>query len=411
MACKLWNQAAEIFAWWPKQKVQVPNYRNSYIVPWSSFPATLKQELDKYLDHLAGKDRFKQRGFKPLRPASLFSRAVQIHEYCSALFHAGYDVSKLTSLADLIAPDAVDAGLSWFLDVRKAERQAHGISVILVILAKHWVKLSGEPLKDLQEVCKSLNKTPRGMTAKNRQRMHQFDDAEVLDALIKLPRTLRKVAEKTKTDCKRALLIQTAVAIEILLMAPIRLTNLSHLEVGRHIIRMRKGVVRLSIPEDEIKNEQAYDVVFLPETSALIEHYIDKHLPVLQRGKPSSWLFPGYKGPKAHPPLRKQIMDTIKRHCGAVLHPHGFRHLIAKLILDAEPGAYGKARLVLNHTSTSTTERVYSGTENAAATRHYDRQILERRGPWKPDDATRGAKASRGRTADKDGGKGKRNAA
>jgi integrase len=86
-----------------------------------------------------------------------------------------------------------------------------------------------------------------------------------------------------------------------------------------------------------------------------------------------------------------------------VLNPHAFRHLAAKLILDAEPGAYGKARLVLNHASTAMVERVYGGSEKASAVRHFDKHILEKRGPWEPD------KAPRARQSNSD--KGKRDAA
>lgn len=384
MACKLWNQASDGFDWWPKVKVEVPNYTNSYIVPWDTFPPPLKKKVDGYVDHLAGKDPFAKRDFKPLRPASLFSKAVHLHEYCSALKHAGYDVSKLKSLNDLLSEPALRAGLTYLLEVRKAKRHAHGVAVMLLIMAKHYVKPPRKVLENLQSIAKNLNTIRPGMTEKNKHRMRQFDDPKVLKALLELPRELRKQAAKTKAACKQALLIQTALAIELLLMVPIRLRNLSHLEVGKHIIRMRKGVVRLVIPGDEIKNSQPYDAVLLPEPSALIEQYIDKYLPVLQRGKPSAWLFPGYKGPKCHPSLRKQIMTAIKRGCGAVLNPHAFRHLAAKLILDEEPGAYGKVRLVLNHTSVATSQRAYAGSENAAALRHYDQIVLSKRAPLMP---------------------------
>jgi hypothetical protein len=133
MACKLWNEAADKVAVWPKGKVEVPDYRKSYITPWDTFPATLQQEVDRYLDHLAGKDRFAKRGFTPLRPASIFTKRVHLHEYCSALFRAGYDVSKLTSLKALLVQDALEAGLAYFLDVRNAEHQAHAVLVTLLI--------------------------------------------------------------------------------------------------------------------------------------------------------------------------------------------------------------------------------------------------------------------------------------
>lgn len=379
MACKLWNEAGVKVCMWPKTKIAVPSYRNSYVVPWTTFPVSLKMEVDAYLDHLAGKDRFAKRDFKPLRPSSVSTKSWHLHEFCSALVRAGRDPSTLKSLVDLVTEDAIRSGLGWLLDVRKAERQAHGVGITLLILAKHHVKLPEAEIEWLQGVCKELDKTPRGMTAKNKERMRQFDDPRVLNDLLMAPRTLCAEAKKIEAPCKRALRVQTALAMELLLNVPIRLQNLSHLELGKHIIRMRKCVVRLVIEGKETKNGQPYDAILMPELSRLIEEYVDHQLPVLQRGKPSVWMFPGYKGAKTHPPFRKQIMSAVKRLAGATLNPHSFRHLAAKLILDEEPGAYGKVRLVLGHTSTATTQRAYAGNENAAALRHYDRTILERR--------------------------------
>jgi integrase len=384
MACKLWNQASDAYDWWPRVKATVPDYRNTYIVPWETFPPALKQKIDGYIDHLSGKDRFATRNFKPLRPASLASKAVHLHEYCSALKHAGYDVRKLKSLKDLVTEPALRAGLTYFLEVRKAERHAHGVAVMLLIMAKHYLKSPPKVLENLQSAAKNLNTVRPGMTEKNKLRMRQFDDPNVVRRLLELPRDLRRQAAKIEAPCKKALKIQTALLVELLLMMPVRLTNLSHLEVGKHVVRIRKGVVRIVIPADEVKNGQPYDAILLQEPSALVEEYIDKYLPVLQREKASTWLFPGYKGPKNHSSLRKQIMNAIRHGCGAVLNPHAFRHLAAKLILDEEPGAYGKVRLVLNHTSTATTQRAYAGAENAAALRHYDQTVINRRTPFMP---------------------------
>ncbi len=68
VACKYWNMAADTIEGWPTQRVTVPDYRTTYIVPWTTFPATLKDDVDKYFDHLAGTDIFAERDFKPLQP-------------------------------------------------------------------------------------------------------------------------------------------------------------------------------------------------------------------------------------------------------------------------------------------------------------------------------------------------------
>jgi integrase len=61
------------------------------------------------------------------------------------------------------------------------------------------------------------------------------------------------------------------------------------------------------------------------------------------------------------------------------VHPHLFRHLGAKLYLDANPGEYETVRRVLGHRSLQTTIDFYTGLETPAAVRHFDKTILNLR--------------------------------
>ena len=61
------------------------------------------------------------------------------------------------------------------------------------------------------------------------------------------------------------------------------------------------------------------------------------------------------------------------------VHPHLFRHIAAKLYLDANPGSYEVMRRVLGHRSIETTTAFYTGLETAAAVRHFDATILKLR--------------------------------
>ena len=63
-----------------------------------------------------------------------------------------------------------------------------------------------------------------------------------------------------------------------------------------------------------------------------------------------------------------------------MLHPHLFRHIAAKIILDGEPGAYGRARLTLGHRSVRTTETFYAGSDNRREMELYGAEVLHLRG-------------------------------
>jgi hypothetical protein len=67
--CRLWNKVAGSIPSWPQQRVTGPSYRNTYALPWNSFPDSLKADVDDYLEHMAGKDPLAD--FMPLKPASI----------------------------------------------------------------------------------------------------------------------------------------------------------------------------------------------------------------------------------------------------------------------------------------------------------------------------------------------------
>jgi integrase len=165
----------------------------------------------------------------------------------------------------------------------------------------------------------------------------------------------------------------------------LRINNLAHLKLGEHLIRSRKGAMHLAIPGHAVKNGVAIEALLQEPTVRLLDAYVETYLPLLRR-EPSPWLFPGRGGdtPKSRDMLRSQIIDCVKQRCGLLVNPHLFRHIAAKLYLDAHPGAYGVVRLLHGHKSVDTTTRFYCGMETAAAMQHYDDHILQLRGAPAP---------------------------
>src|SRR5208282_5582402 len=222
-----------------------------------------------------------------------------------------------------------------------------------------------------------------GLTEKNRGRLRQFNDPAHVKALVTFPQRLvaelRRKQAPTRSD---ALQVQTALAIELLLMIPIRIGNLANLDLERHIVRTRtggKGVVLLAIPGNEVKNGVDIEAALPSPTISLLELYLQSYRPLLL-DQPSSRLFPGKgDGPKSRNGLGVQISQTIAEKTGLRVHPHLFRHIAAKLFLDANPGAYGVIRLIHGHRSVETTTKFYCGMETPAAMRHFDEHILKLR--------------------------------
>jgi integrase len=176
-------------------------------------------------------------------------------------------------------------------------------------------------------------------------------------------------------------------AIEILLMAPLRLDNLAALNLEQNLIRPGRGpTMHIVFEREDVKNCEPLDYPLPPPSIALIERYLAEFRPRLALPGCTA-LFPGRGGgPKSLNALRDQIAKAVHRHTGMRMNPHLFRYATAKLYLDGNPGAYEVVRRVLGHRSINTTTTFYTGLETGPAVRHFDKTILKLRNGVDTDD-------------------------
>jgi len=190
-------------------------------------------------------------------------------------------------------------------------------------------------------------------------------------------RKLMRLAARSRRRRDGALQAQIAVAVSILTFAPIRLDNLATLDCERNLVPSGAGqALHVVVPGEQVKNRKRIEHPLPAMCVKLIMRYLREFRPHLTT-KGNTALFPGKSGgAKWQNVLRYQISRTVYAHTGLKVNPHLFRHIDAKLYLDRNPGGYEVVRLVLGHRSSATTRRFYSGTETAAAVRHFDETIL-----------------------------------
>jgi hypothetical protein len=334
-----WNRAVEQVPGWPQRRIAVPCRTNHVRLPLETFEASFHADIEAWLACLAGSDLFQENGpAKPLRPVSLRCRRYEVYMVASAWVRAGGGPAELRGLADLVEPERFRSAMRFLLERYggKPNRTLDQLATTFVLLARHWVKLEPLHLKSLVEIRKRLRYKAQGLSAKNRSRLRQFDEPLNQLALLELPERLLGLAERQPKPFKAAYLVQTALIILLLQMAPIRLRNLQTLHRERHIIRLpgrrRQGRVRLSIPGEETKNGEPLDFPLPPELVRVLDLYLERHRPQLvAREADQGWLFPGRGGgPKHTVNLGIQISGTIRRHTGLLVHPHLFRHLVVR---------------------------------------------------------------------------------
>lgn len=384
---RMWNTLVDCVPGWPQTRLTIANDRDDYSIPLERFPQSLQDEVEALVDFWSGKDILDDSGpAKPLTPRTIKGRLYRLRQVASALVLCGRPIEEVTSIAGLVELQAAKTTLQFYLDRAGGERtsQIHGLAILLKTLAKHWVKVDEAHLDALKAYCAKVDPNIKGLTAKNRDRLRQFDDARNIHLLLDFPaRRVEEVLQNDQGRLRDAVAVQTALAVEILLMAPMRATNLAGLHIERHIQRSRTGkdgVVHLVIPGTEVKNGQDLEFPLPPETVRLLDLYLRDFHPRLSDA-PSPWLFPGRDASehKAVMTLGQQITIHVFKSTGLQVNLHLFRHVAAKLYLDRNPGGYEVVRRHLGHRSMDTTTRFYAGMETAAASRHFDEEILKLR--------------------------------
>jgi integrase len=376
--CRNWNKIADngIAPHMPRLIVPRKESRN-YAASEDDLSQALLEELNGYFHFLSGDDLIG--GLKkPLRPRSIETNRGNIMRYLRALQASDIDIGAIHTLAELVGFKNFTIGMEWFWE-RFDKKPCAGIGgiawTIRCIAVKH-LECDEQTAEQFDKILTRVQPRKKGLSPKNRASMQQFDDPEAVIRYLRAPDEVWALAQKEGKTKKGSLLAQSAVALDILIFAPMRINNLDNLRVDQHLGWSKKRL-RISIPADEVKNTEQLDFL-LPETvSAGIADYM-KNWRTLYFPRPSPYLFPGRKGgPKDLSALRRQITQVLFKHTGIRLSPHQFRHSAAKILLDQKPGHYEVVRKVLGHKNITTTYEHYAGAESQSALDLYDTVILD----------------------------------
>jgi integrase len=385
-AIKSWNNAAERISGWPQQRLNFRRRRKIFSLPWAAFPQTFVADVEAYLRRAAGLDLSDDHFTRVQRPRTLQTRRAQLRLFASALVRSGINAESLVDLRAMLSPEVAAQGLQ-FLVARNKDRSSVQISNIALFLATLGTRLdmSQETVARLRRFAGKLKVTQHGMTPRNREALRAFDDQIAVAALLDVPRrVLREVLKGSRRGYREAKLVQTALAVELLLNAPVRIQNLASIDLERHVLEVgTRGdrAVHLLFPAAEVKNANDLEFPLMPESIKLLDDYLLDWRPLLLTG-PSPFLFPGKRPdrPKGNGMLSMQIRKLVHDLTRLDMPAHRFRHAAAKIFLDRNPGQYEVMRQLLGHKDKDTTISIYAGAESASAARHYAKTILGIRG-------------------------------
>jgi integrase len=386
----IWNEAVQ----YPElglRRVTVPSFRSPpKRIDWALLSDAFKQDVEDYLCWCAVSDPFAlDTRSRALAPRTLRLRRDQIRAAVTALVESGTEAASIRSLADLTSPDNFKSILRRRLEIVDGQTNTfnYNLGKALVQIAYEWLKVDAQVFAELKHLLGKMPVPLLGMTDKNKRFLRQFDDPAVLRRLYRLPdRLWAEVRRDHRPNFRTLAKVQAALAIAILSYMPLRLQNLTALAFGTHLF-MQEGpgaVSSLELSADETKNglEVAYDIP--PDVAKMLVEYRDRIAPKIIGHRPTR-LFVTVKGtPKSQATVSYLVCSYLKRRAGIILTPHVFRHLSAKVVLDAEPGAYEIVRQQLGHKNTKTTTGFYAGINSRRAARHHYRlvqQALEMQAP------------------------------
>ena len=386
LASLAWNNAVETIPGWPQFKVTRESRKGAWTLPWTYFPASLVEEVTEWLhrpdrnDDVFEEIRWLLDEAPRLRSSTLEKREYLFRLTASALTNQGRNPQSIRHLVDLVTLDAFKLTLEYVIERRGGVGgQAEQLAKLLLSTARQMGSISDEEHAAMKGTLRRIRrKLEPGMTPRNHSRLRPFYDPKAVDLVLLLPGRLMDEAQRAKSRRKAAALAATAVAIELLLMAPMRIGNLSALDLEHHFVRSIDGeIIGIAIDGGSVKNNADLDYP-LPEPSrALLNRWVQTHRSCCE----TTALFPGRDGcgPRSHIAFGQQISRMVKAYTGLTINPHLFRHLGAYLYLEANPGGYETVRLALGHKQMATTRRFYTGPESAAAVRHFQQNILNRR--------------------------------
>jgi integrase len=375
----IWNEAAKLAGF---RAITAPSFRApAKRVGWTHLTSSFRKDVEDHLGWCSGADVFAADArSRALAPRTLKLRRNQIHAAVTALVESGVKPSEIKSLADLVCPGNFKRILRHRLAAVGGRENAFNrdLAEALVQLGREWVKLDPAVLAELKRLTGKVPMPAAGLTSKNKASLRQFDDLAVLERLIDLPNRLWvEVKREANPNFRTLAKAQAALGVAILSYMPLRAENLTALTFGVHLFMGdgARATSALEVPAGEMKNdaEMAFDIP--PHVAKMIVEYRDRIAPKVIGHRPERVFVNANGSPKSQATVTWLIKTYLQRRAGILLTPHQFRHLSAKVILDAEPGSFETVGQLLGHKNRKTTVNYYAGINARRAARHHQRLI------------------------------------
>ncbi len=379
-ATRTWNRMAETIAGWPQKRLPLTDSRGWRAMAMNGFPKSFAVDCESFLNRSEGLGLFDERGLQKLSDATKVDRRNKLLQLATRLVGAGRLPCSINRLVDLVEPDAARLILEalWNEHDRSANAHASNLARLMALIAQHWAFRPADEVKRIKTAEARFRPAKQGMTDRNRAKLRPLMDEDSLRKLINLPYKTVDGLDHDLPTVSDAVFVQSALAVALLLAAPVREKNLASIDLKRHVQRISDDVGYLIFPAHEVKNARDLEYPLSQRTLRLLDLYLKVYRPLLLKQAQSSKLFVSRTGRQKTPAeLGAQIPKFVRTRLELDINLHLFRHLAGYVYLSVHPGEYETVRQLLGHKSLKTTIDFYTGIEHAQSFRRYD-EILER---------------------------------
>jgi integrase len=185
-----------------------------------------------------------------------------------------------------------------------------------------------------------------------------------------------KAAEHSKLTHRLA--YRDRLIVGFLLACPLRLANLTQIEIGKHLRQAGDQWV-VSFDDTETKNGDPVTYILPGAIVPHLTHYIEAIRPGFGRIATDStrlWLAIK-KAPLAENTLYQRTIALTRRLFGAPISPHQFRSIAATFLAETSAADSLRARPLLGHRSGDTTATYYIRASSIEASRHVAAALVE----------------------------------
>jgi integrase len=373
---RAWNGCVDSIEGWPSHRLAEPALKTKEEPAWDDFPQGLRAGVEARLKGLTRIRRSANgKRIRPCKPSTIRRCRAELVAAARMAVREGVAIESLTSLAALVHPDVAERVIDAYWKADGAEPKTYTIDLgwKFLSIAREISCLDEAALERLDDMRASLEFYRRGgLTDKNLAVIRKVLSGNVWREVVKLPPALMAQARllREQAPVKAAVTAQLAVAIGILIFAPVRLGNLVQIRLDQNLIKPGglNAPYMLVFPDYDVKNRVALEFPFDEVLTALIDEYVHQFRSTLLRGSNALWLFPGESGGcKDAKTFSGQITERIEKATGLCITVHQFRHAAAAMWLKHNPGDYETVRRLLGHRNIQTTINFYCGLETMQA--------------------------------------------